>query len=67
MIVRQRDDRIQIGVLEDGILAEHFVSKTQQDSLIGNVYLGKVQNVLPVDGSRLRRHRPRPQRRALRR
>ncbi|KUM39096.1 Rne/Rng family ribonuclease [Arthrobacter sp. EpRS71] len=47
MIVRQRDDRIQIGVLEDGVLAEHFVSKTQQDSLIGNVYLGKVQNVLP--------------------
>lgn len=47
MIVRQRDDRIQIGVLEDGILAEHFVSRTQQDSLIGNVYLGKVQNVLP--------------------
>ncbi|KNC20547.1 ribonuclease E [Arthrobacter sp. RIT-PI-e] len=47
MIVRQRDDRIQIGVLEDGILAEHFVSKTQQDSLIGNVYVGKVQNVLP--------------------
>ena len=47
MIVRQREDRIQIGVLEDGILAEHFVSKTQQDSLIGNVYVGKVQNVLP--------------------
>lgn len=47
MIVRQRDDRIQIAVLEDGVLAEHFVSKTQQDSLIGNVYLGKVQNVLP--------------------
>ncbi|MFB0833030.1 Rne/Rng family ribonuclease [Arthrobacter halodurans] len=47
MIVRQREDRIQIGVLEDGMLAEHFVSKTQQDSLIGNVYVGKVQNVLP--------------------
>ena len=47
MIVRQREDRIQIGVMEDGVLAEHFVSKTQQDSLIGNVYLGKVQNVLP--------------------
>ena len=47
MIVRQKDERIQIGVLEDGVLAEHFVSQTQQDSLIGNVYLGKVQNVLP--------------------
>ena len=47
MVVRQKNDRIQIGVLEDGILAEHFVSHTQQDSLIGSVYLGKVQNVLP--------------------
>ncbi|WP_369044679.1 Rne/Rng family ribonuclease [Sinomonas sp. P10A9] len=47
MVVRQNEDRIQIAVLEDGLLAEHFVSKTQQDSLIGNVYLGRVQNVLP--------------------
>jgi ribonuclease E len=47
MVVREKDDRIQIGVLEDGVLAEHFVSNTQQDSLIGNVYVGKVQNVLP--------------------
>ncbi|MGT2460861.1 Rne/Rng family ribonuclease [Sinomonas atrocyanea] len=47
MVVRQKDDRTQIAVLEDGVLAEHFVSKTQQDSLIGNVYLGRVQNVLP--------------------
>nr|WP_313505838.1 Rne/Rng family ribonuclease [Kocuria rhizophila] len=47
MLVRQKEDRIQIGVLEDGILAEHFVSHTTQDSLIGNVYVGKVQNVLP--------------------
>ncbi|WP_146341774.1 Rne/Rng family ribonuclease [Nesterenkonia sp. NBAIMH1] len=47
MIVRHRDGRIQIGVLEDEVLAEHYVSHTTQDSLIGNVYLGKVQNVLP--------------------
>lgn len=47
MMVRQKEDRIQIAVLEDGVLAEHFVSKTQQDSLIGSVYVGKVQNVLP--------------------
>ncbi|MFI7483486.1 Rne/Rng family ribonuclease [Kocuria sp. M1R5S2] len=47
MLVRQTENRIQIGVLEDGVLAEHFVSHTQQDSLIGNVYVGKVQNVLP--------------------
>jgi ribonuclease E len=47
MVVRQNDERIQIGVMEDGVLAEHFVSHTTQDSMIGNVYLGKVQNVLP--------------------
>ena len=47
MLVRQHSNQIQIAVLEDGIFAEHFVSNTQQDSLIGNVYLGKVQNVLP--------------------
>src|SRR5690625_1099407 len=47
MLVRQRESQIQIAVLEDGIFAEHFISNTQQDSLIGNVYLGKVQNVLP--------------------
>ncbi|MEW1981440.1 Rne/Rng family ribonuclease [Citricoccus sp. NPDC079358] len=47
MLVRQRDHRIQIAVMEDGVLAEHFVSNTTQDSMIGNVYVGKVQNVLP--------------------
>lgn len=47
MIVRERDDKIQIGVLEDSILVEHYVARSSEASLIGNVYLGKVQNVLP--------------------
>jgi len=47
MVVRSKDDKIQIGVLEDKILVEHYVAKAQDSSLIGNVYLGKVQNVLP--------------------
>jgi len=47
MVVREKDDRIQIGVLEDGMLVEHYVAESQGGSLIGNVYLGKVQNVLP--------------------
>ncbi|GEM_PF-1890616 len=47
MVVRSKDDKIQIGVLEDNILVEHYVAKAQDSSLIGNVYLGKVQNVLP--------------------
>ncbi|MFM5905247.1 MAG: Rne/Rng family ribonuclease [Micrococcales bacterium] len=47
MVVRSAAGKIQIGVLEDGILVEHYVAKAQEASLIGNVYLGKVQNVLP--------------------
>ncbi len=47
MVVRDKDGRIQIGVLEDGLLVEHYVAQSQGGSLIGNVYLGKVQNVLP--------------------
>ncbi len=47
MVVRSKFDRIQIAVLEDGVLVEHYVAKAQDASLIGNVYLGRVQNVLP--------------------
>ncbi|MCY7412677.1 MAG: ribonuclease E/G, partial [Salinibacterium sp.] len=47
MVVRSKFDRIQIAVLEDGVLVEHYVAKSQEASLIGNVYLGRVQNVLP--------------------
>ncbi|GAA4745031.1 hypothetical protein GCM10025783_16000 [Amnibacterium soli] len=47
MLVRTLPDRVEIGVLEDGVLAEHYVAKSQNLSLIGNVYLGRVQNVLP--------------------
>jgi ribonuclease E len=47
MVVRSKFERIQIAVLEDGVLVEHYVAKAQDASLIGNVYLGRVQNVLP--------------------
>ncbi|MEJ2853647.1 MULTISPECIES: translation initiation factor IF-2 N-terminal domain-containing protein [unclassified Saccharothrix] len=47
MVVRERGDRTQIGVLEDGVLVEHFVTSSGSGSLVGNVYLGRVQNVLP--------------------
>ena len=47
MVVRSKEGRIQIGVLEDGVLVEHYVARSQESSLIGNVYLGRVQNVLP--------------------
>ncbi len=47
MVVREREGRTQIGVLEDGVLVEHYVARRTQTSTVGNVYLGKVQNVLP--------------------
>jgi ribonuclease E len=47
MVVRQRESRTQIAVLEDDILVEHYVARESQTSMVGNVYLGKVQNVLP--------------------
>ena len=47
MVVRGLEDRTQIAVLEDKILVEHYVTRERNASMIGNVYLGKVQNVLP--------------------
>jgi ribonuclease E len=47
MIVREKNSRTQIAVLEDGVLVEHYVSNQAQSSMVGNVYLGRVQNVLP--------------------
>ncbi len=47
MLVRQKGDRTQICVIEDGIMVEHYVNRNSSVSYVGNVYLGKVQNVLP--------------------
>ncbi len=47
LLVRESAGRTQIAVLEDGVLVEHYVTRASQQSMIGNVYLGKVQNVLP--------------------
>ncbi len=47
MVVRERGSRVEIGVLEDDVLVEHFVTGRDGGSLVGNVYLGRVQNVLP--------------------
>jgi ribonuclease E len=47
MIVRNAGDRTQIAVLEDNVLVEHYVTRASSTSYAGNVYLGKVQNVLP--------------------
>ncbi len=47
MVVRQKGDRTQVAVLEDNILVEHYVARQSTSTMVGNVYLGKVQNVLP--------------------
>jgi ribonuclease E len=47
MAIRQKGDRTQIAVLEDGVLVEHYVTRASSGTMVGNVYLGKVQNVLP--------------------
>ncbi|WP_462186102.1 MULTISPECIES: Rne/Rng family ribonuclease [unclassified Frankia] len=46
MVVRHAGDRTQIAVLEDGVLVEHFVTRASSASYAGNIYLGRVQNVL---------------------
>ncbi|MCC2592595.1 Rne/Rng family ribonuclease [Tessaracoccus sp. OS52] len=47
LVIRQGEDYTQLAVIEDGILVEHYVDRASATSLIGNVYLGRVQNVLP--------------------
>ena len=47
MVVRQIEDRIQIAVIEDKVMVEHYVNRNSNVSYVGNVYLGRVQNVLP--------------------
>ena len=47
MIVRRLPHQTQIVVLEGPVLVEHYVARSDRKSLIGNVYIGKVRNVLP--------------------
>lgn len=47
MQVRERERHTQISVIEDNVLVEHYVSDIQEVATVGNIYLGRVQNVLP--------------------
>lgn len=49
MVVSRREQATQIAVLEGRALTEHYVSRPQDDisQIHGNIYLGRVQNVLP--------------------
>ena len=47
MVVREKEKHTQISVVEDNVLVEHYVSDIQEVQTVGNIYLGRVQNVLP--------------------
>lgn len=47
MVIRDHDGLDQIAILEDDLLVEHYVARRTQKSMVGNIYLGRVQNVLP--------------------
>lgn len=47
MVVREKEQHTQISVVEDNVLVEHYVSDIQEVQTVGNIYLGRVQNVLP--------------------
>jgi ribonuclease E len=47
MVITERGERDQIAVLEEDVLVQHYVTRTGARSMVGNVYLGRVQNVLP--------------------
>jgi ribonuclease E len=47
MLITEVGDRDQIAVLEDRTLVEHYITRKGAHSMVGNIFLGKVQNVLP--------------------
>lgn len=47
MVIRHHNGLDQIAVIEDNLLVEHYVARRTQQSMVGNIYLGRVQNVLP--------------------
>ncbi|MDO4664819.1 MAG: Rne/Rng family ribonuclease [Actinomycetaceae bacterium] len=47
MLVREENGLNQIAVLEDGLLVEHYVASRSQNSMVGSIFMGRVQNVLP--------------------
>jgi ribonuclease E len=47
MLITEQDERVRIAVLEGRELVEHYVTRVGARSMAGNVYLGRVQNVLP--------------------
>jgi ribonuclease E len=47
MVITEHGERDQIAVLEENTLVQHYVTRRGSHSMVGNVYLGRIQNVLP--------------------
>ena len=47
MVITEHGERDQIAVLEEDVLVQHYVTRRGAHSMVGNVYLGSIQNVLP--------------------
>jgi ribonuclease E len=47
MLVHADERGTQIAVLEKNEIVEHYTARHEDRSIVGNVYLGRVQNVLP--------------------
>jgi ribonuclease E len=47
MVITEHGERDQIAILEGRELVQHYVTRAGARSMVGNVYLGRVQNVLP--------------------
>jgi len=47
MLVRTHGSQTQIVILEGPVLVEHYVTRPDRASMVGNIYLGKARNVLP--------------------
>lgn len=47
MVIRDQGGLDQIAIIEDDLLVEHYVARRTQKTAVGNIYMGRVQNVLP--------------------
>ena len=47
IINKDKQNTKTIAIIENGILVEQYIEKEEKERLEGNVYLGKVENILP--------------------
>ena len=60
ILVNVTREEIRVGLLEGGQVVEFYVERKRDASLVGNIYKGKVENVLPGISSACKRSGPRP-------